>query len=123
MSARKANSASALCLGAAILLGAAHSARADVVTDWNQTAVRATEIAGAPVPVQMRMMAIVHAAVFDAVNAVERRYTPYAVDITATPGASAEAAAVAAAHGILVRLFPQQKALTDAALATSLKGI
>ena len=104
-------------------LGATCAARADVVTDWNQTAVRATEIAGAPVPVQMRMMAIVHAAIFDAVNAIERKYAVYAVEVAAAPGASPEAAAAAAAHGILERLFPPQKAMIDAALASSLKEI
>jgi hypothetical protein len=98
-------------------------AHADAVTDWNQTAVRASEVAVAPVPVQMRMMAIVHAAIFDAVNAIERKYSVYAVEVTAAPGASPEAAAAAAAHGILERLFPAQKATFDAALATSLKDI
>ena len=109
--------------GALILLSAASAARADVVTDWNQTAVRATEVAGAPVPVQMRMMAIVHAAIFDAVNAIERKYSVYAIEVAAAPGASPEAAAAAAAHGILEWLFPPQKAMIDAALATSLKEI
>jgi len=115
--------AAARCLAALILLAVVPAARADVVTDWNQTAVRATEIAGAPVPVQMRMMAIVHAAIFDAVNAIERKYSVYAVEVAAAPGASPEAAAAAAAHGILERLFPPQKAMIDAALASSLKEV
>ena len=59
----------------------------------------------------------------DAVNAIERKYAGYAVEVAAAPGASAEAAAAAAAHGILERLFPQQKATIDAALARSLKEI
>ena len=118
-----ARSISALCLGTSIILGMAHAARADVVTDWNQTAVRATEIAGAPVPVQARVMAIVHGAIFDAVNAVVGKYTVYAVDVKAAPTASAEAAAAAAAHGILEGLYPQQKPITDAALASSLAQI
>ena len=75
------------------------------------------------VPVQMRMMAIVHAAIFDAVNSIERKYTPYEVEASAAPGASPEAAGAAAAHGILERLFPPQKAMIDAALAASLKDI
>ena len=110
-------------LAAAIVLGSASCARADVVTDWNQTAIRATEIAGAPVPVQTRVMAMVHAAMFDAVNAIERKYSAYAVDVSAPPGASAAAAAAGAAHGILERLYPRQKAITDAALASSLARI
>jgi hypothetical protein len=110
-------------LGALLLSWAACVARADPVTDWNQTAIRATEIAGAPVPVQTRVMAMVHAAMFDAVNAIERRYAVYAVDASAPSGASADAAAAAAAHGVLVRVYPQQQATTDAALAASLTRI
>jgi hypothetical protein len=123
MIANKSKWISAFCVAASLLLGTALQARADTVTDWNQTAVRATEIAGAPVPAQMRMMAIVHAAIFDAVNSIERKYAAYAVEIAAAPGASPAAAAAAAAHGILERLFPTQKAMLDVALATSLKDI
>jgi hypothetical protein len=123
MSESKVRLALASCLGASIILGAACGARADVVTDWNQTAVRATEIAGAPVPAQTRMMAMVHAAIFDAVNAIEGRYASYAVEVAVPHSASPEAAATAAAHGILERLFPAQKAMIDAALASSLKAI
>ncbi len=110
-------------LGIAVALVAASAARADSVTDWNQTAIRSTEIAGAPVPVQTRVMAIVHAAIFDAVNAIERKYTTYAVEVTAPAGASAEAAADAAGHGVLERLYPQQQASLDAALTMSLARI
>ena len=93
MTAATANCAATRFFAALILLSATQVARADVVTDWNQTAVRATEIAGAPVPVQMRMMAIVHAAIFDAVNSIERKYTPYLVQLPADAGTSREAAA------------------------------
>jgi hypothetical protein len=123
MTAKLPGKVRCLCLGGAIVLATAIGTRADVVTDWNQTAIRATEIAGAPVPVQTRAIAIVHAAVFDAVNAIERRYSVYAIDASAPTGASAEAAAAAAAHGILERLYPQQKAITDAALVASLARI
>ena len=123
MIVRQARLTSTFCLGASIILGTMFGARADVVTDWNQTAIRATEIAGAPVPVQTRVMAMVHAAIFDAINAVERKYTVYAVDMRTTPETSAEVAAAAAAHGILERLYPPQKAIIDAALASSLTRI
>ena len=112
-----------LCLVASIVFGVAVDARADMVTDWNQTAIRAIEIAGAPVPVQTRAMAMVHAAIFDAVNAIDEKYIAYAIVVRAVPGASAEAAAAAAAHGILDRMYPLQKPITDAALAKSLARI
>lgn len=95
-------------------------ASADVVTDWNQTAIRATEVAGMGPPVQARVMSIVHAAIYDAVNALDRRHAVYAVSVTAPTGASIDSAAAAAAHGALVRLFPPQQALIDGALTLSL---
>jgi hypothetical protein len=99
------------------------SARADVVTDWNQTALRATEVAALPPPPQTRAMAMVHAAIYDAVNAIDRRHVVYAVDVKAPAGASLEAAAAAAGHGILTRLFPVQQASLDAALGASLARV
>ncbi len=101
-------------------LGLAQAAEADVVVDWNQIAVAGTS---AGPPVQARALAMVHAAIFDAVNSVELRYKPYAVDLRAPSGAAAEAAAAAAAHGILVRLDPTRQPAIDAALAASLAKI
>ena len=98
-------------------------ARGDAVTDWNQTALRATEIAAMPPPVQARAMAIVHAAVYDAVNAIDRRHAVYAVTVTAPAGASMESAVATAAHDALTGLLPSQQATLDAALKTSLAQI
>jgi hypothetical protein len=68
-------------------------------------------------------MAMVHAAVFDAVNAVARQYNPYHVQTTASAGTSAEAAAASAAHDVLVHLYPGQAATFSAALTDSLATI
>lgn len=95
----------------------------DAVLDWNAIAQTATVAASAPAPQQFRTLAITHGAIFDAVNAIERRYTPYSVNIKAPAGASAAAAAVAAGHGVLTRLYPAQKASLDAALTASLAKI
>ena len=59
------------------------AARADVVTDWNLTAIRASQAAGQPNPMFARNLAMVHAAIYDAVNAIDRSHTVYAVDIQA----------------------------------------
>ena len=92
--------------------------------DWNAIAQTATQVASAPPPQQFRALAIVHGAIFDAVNAIDRRYTPYAVDIKAPAGSSeAAAAAAAAGHGVLTSLYPAQKATFDAALTASLAKI
>jgi hypothetical protein len=67
--------------------------------------------------------AIVQAAVFDAVNGIERRYAPIHVPPAGPAGASREAAAAQAAYATLVQLYPTQKSLFDARLAVSLAVI
>jgi hypothetical protein len=109
-------------LAAAALLLLSGSSVADVVVDWNAIAVDAPPPAVIG-PAHARILGYVHAAIYDAVNGVDRRYAPYAVMATAPAGASAEAAAAAAAHGVLARLYPAQKATFDAALAKSLQAI
>src|SRR4029434_254606 len=72
---------------------------------------------------QSRDMAMVHAAMFDAMNAIRPYYTPAMVSIRAKGYASREAAAAHAAHHVLVALFPAQQADLDAKLAASLAQI
>jgi hypothetical protein len=97
---------------------------ADEVTDWNQMMRQATLTAPVtPAPITTRVAAIMQAAVFDAVNGIDRRYTPIYVPPAAAPGASARAAAVQAAYAALVNLFPAQKAKFDQQRATSLAAI
>jgi hypothetical protein len=66
---------------------------------------------------------MVHGAVFDAVNGIERDYAPYLVQRHAPRWASEEAAAAVAAHDVLVGLMPAQQATLDAALASSLAAV
>jgi vanadium-dependent haloperoxidase-like protein len=98
-------------------------AHADVVTDWNLTAIRAAATIGLSTGVQSRLMAMTHAAIFDAVNSIERRYTPYAVEVSPPAGASAEAAAITAAHGVLTQLVPDERKMLDTALTTTLAKV
>jgi PAP2 superfamily len=103
------------------LLLAPAVASADVVTDWNAIAVD-TFVANKQNPfAQARYGAIVQVAVFEAVNAIIGDYQPYLGTITAPPGASAEAAAIEAAYGVLNAYFPS--AGLDAARANSLAQI
>jgi hypothetical protein len=67
-----------------------------------------------------RAMAIVHIAIFDAVNAIAKRYQSYTRIPDAAPGASMEAAIAQAAHDTLIVLFPSQKAHCDALLTEDL---
>jgi hypothetical protein len=64
-------------------------------------------------------MSKIHTAMFDAVNSIENRYTPYKVKVSAPQGSSSEAACVAAAHATLVNLFPDQKVAFDSAYTQS----
>ncbi|HEY2657777.1 MAG TPA: vanadium-dependent haloperoxidase, partial [Solirubrobacteraceae bacterium] len=68
-------------------------------------------------------MGFVQAAVYDAVVGIDRRYEPYRFDAHAPHGTSAQAAAVAAAHKVLVTYSPYAQATLDAAYATSLAQI
>ncbi|HEY8187311.1 MAG TPA: vanadium-dependent haloperoxidase [Pyrinomonadaceae bacterium] len=93
---------------ASLLVGLSVAANADVITDWNDKVVTAGVKASQAPFVHTRSAAIVHVAMFDAVNSIDRRYTPYRVQLSAAPGTSREAAAAAAAHFAMVRLYPNQ---------------
>ncbi len=110
----------------ALLTGMAATgiAAADEISDWNQMLLQAMLSSPVtPAPLTMRPAAIVEAAVFDAVNGIDRRYVPIYVPPAAPSGASARAAAVQAAYTALVDLYPNQKAKFDRQLMVSLAAI
>src|SRR5438876_378096 len=94
-----------------LVLGQSGLARADAVTVWNANAgVAATAACIAPLadPLhESRIYAMMHVAIHDALNAIDRRSRPYAFDTPAAPGASPEAAVAAAARDVLVPLLGQ----------------
>jgi hypothetical protein len=106
-------------LAAALLLPGAASG-ADVVLDWNEIALAQVVASGQLPPDGARSMAMVHVAMFDAADAVDRRYRPYAFDAPAAGDVSAEAAVASAAHAVLASLFPDRRPALDDALAASL---
>jgi hypothetical protein len=110
------------CVITSLLVALAGTAYADVITDWNEKTVAAGVKAQAG-PMQARNAAIVHVAMFDALNAIERRYTPYRVQLAAAPGTSRDVAAAAAAHFILTRLYPDQAKDFEAFFHTALAAI
>jgi len=112
----------AVGLSSLILLSVT-TVRADTVLDWNVTALKTTAAAPFNPPVESRNLAIVHAAMFDAVNSIVGEYSPYAIELRAPDGASPDAAAAAAAHYALVQLYPAQQAILDGAYAASLAAI
>jgi hypothetical protein len=97
-------------------------ARADTVTDWNAIATTAiVTTAGQSPQASTLSFAMVHGAVYDAVNAIDRGHHPYLVEPSANPADSKEAAAATAAFRVLGGLFPTQlpalQPLYDASLA------
>jgi hypothetical protein len=96
---------------------------ADVVLQWNQVLLDTIK-ADRVLPVFFsREAAIVHAAMYDAVNAIDRSYTSFFAHVQASHGASLEAAAAQAAHDTMSALFPTHQATFDATLAGDLAGI
>src|SRR3954470_7729278 len=105
------------------LISSATLARADVITDWNKTALdvmKAVNVAGNP---WTRSMALVNVSMSDAVNSVQNRYSRYTTELPIDPNASAEAAAAGAAREILMRQYPGQKARIDAAFTETMQAI
>jgi hypothetical protein len=101
---------------------------ANVITDWDEKAVAVVmPVVPAGVAPQVyaaqRMMGMVHAAMFDAVNSIEPRYRPYLVPLPADPATSKEAAAAAAAAAVLATIDPKTADEVKAALATYLASI
>ena len=76
------------------------------VLEWNQIFIDTLIATNTANSSSQRLGAIVHTAIFDAYNGIERRYTPIFVDGSAPPGASRRAAVIAAAYTALVGLFP-----------------
>ena len=112
--------AGALLLGGIVAIPTA--ATADVVTDWNATAV--TVLNNAAQGRNGPYLSMVHAAIYDAVNGIDKRYTAFGASPTSdTRGASKEAAASAAAYYLLLTLFPSQQSVLDPAYAASLATI
>jgi hypothetical protein len=94
----------------------------DVILHWNEI-IRETLIEQPPPRFAPRDLAVVHVAMFDAVNSIDESYEPYIVDVRASRSASKEAAAAQAAHDVMVALFPSRQAVFDEALAEDLADI
>lgn len=118
---------SAFCLGVGLqvlpVMASAQDTNPAVVIEWNEIALNTAPASAGPMVV--RYYTIMHIAMFDAVNSIQRRYTPFLGEVHASSGASSEAAAAQAAHDVLVALIPGAgpKATFDAALNTRLATI
>jgi hypothetical protein len=118
----------AATIGAWLAVGPTAPACANVITDWDEKAIIAVApLASVPSPytpyAAYRMMGIVHAAMFDAVNSVERRHRPYLVQLPADPATSKEAAAAAAAAAVLATIDAKTAGEMKVALASYLASV
>jgi hypothetical protein len=112
----------AVWISGALALSAT-AARGDVIMDWNAKADAIAVEKQLLNAANARGQAMLHIAMFEAVNAIDRRYAPYKLSLSADRAASREAAAASAAYDVLLALHPDKKADLDATLAGSLAGI
>jgi hypothetical protein len=108
---------------ALIVFSLAMPARADVIMDWNAKADELAAERKLTPPQQSRGLALLHVAMFEAVNAIEHRYQPYKLKLVTDRNTSHEAAAAVAGHDVLVALYPARKPDLDAMLALSLAAV
>jgi hypothetical protein len=92
----------------------------DVVIQWNEVM---QSLHGTGASDAQRSYAMLHIAMFDAVNSIVDTYTPYRVHVRGSRGASQTAAAAQAAHDILTALFPGAQERFDALRASQLRGV
>ena len=101
----------------------AHSENPNQVLEWNQIFIDTLIATNTANSSSQRLGAIVHTAIFDAYNGIERRYTPIFIHDEAPRGASRRAAVIAAAYTALVGLFPSRQMALDASYAASLAAL
>lgn len=97
----------------------------DVVLQWNRVLRETVSTPGQhPATIMpVRSYAMMHAAMFDAVNSIDGTYTSYLTNVPASKNASIQAAAAQAAHDVLAGLYPTRIGVFDTELAASLQGI
>jgi hypothetical protein len=99
----------------------------NVVLQWNRVLQETIATPGQhPATIfQTRPYAMMHAAIYDAVNSIDGTHTPYIANVprSGNPLASQDAAAAQAAHDVLVALYPTRASVFAAELNTSLNGI
>jgi PAP2 superfamily len=104
-------------IAAAIPTNASAGVVNNVLTQWRGHADKCED------PRQLDMEAMVNVAMFEAINAVTPKYTPYTSKLEAPVGSSPEAAAARAAHDVLVLVCADQKGMFDEALKASLEAL
>jgi hypothetical protein len=107
----------------ALLVTLSAPSRADVIMDWSARADAVAAEKRLPPPLQGRALALMHVSMFEAINAIERRYKPYRLELVADRNTSREAAAASAAHAVLTALYADERQAIDAQLAAHLAAV
>ena len=94
-----------------------------MITEWNSVALNAIKVDRTSPPKASRALAILHVSIYDACNGISQNNQPYFVTGKPPGVASKEAAIAAAAHDVLVQLFPAQQAAFDVAYGNNLEAI
>ena len=124
--------AAAFLLGVGLLVSASvesaqtsseESAPVNQVLEWNQIFIDTLIATNTANSSSQRLGAIVHTAIFDAYNGIERRYTPVFIQNSARRGASRRAAVIAAGYTVLVGLFPARQPLLEVSYEASLAAL
>ena len=97
--------------------------RADIIMDWNAKSDEISAQKRLLPPDRSRATAMLQVAMFEAVNAIERRYVPYKLNLPADRSTSKEAAAASAGHDVLLALYPDLQNSLDATLAGMLSTV
>lgn len=111
-------------MGATLGLAFGSASANNAVADWHTNMESAVVVTGKKSPtVAFVYFAYADVAMYDAVNSIDRRFQPFAVQVNAPPDASRDAAASVAAHDVLVHYLPLQQTTLDADLQASLAAI
>ena len=113
----------AVVFAAALLLVGSAFAQTDEITRWNRIATDASLAAQVDPLAESRVFAILHLAIHDAVNSIDRRYEPYRFQTRTSGEVSVPAVIAAAAHAVLSDLIPAAKPQLDAAFEETLRAI
>ncbi len=117
------NTRAPIQLASLLLFALGACARADTVTDWNSAALNAIRADKTTPPQASRNLAILHAAIYDAVNGITRTHEPYFTGGHVPASASRQAAAAAAGHAVLLALYPNHQTNFAALYSTELAAL
>ncbi len=106
-----------------VVLVVCGNAQADVIMDWNARVDAIATDRKLASPAHGRALVMTHVAMFEALNAIDRRYQPYRLNLVADRNTSREVAAATAGHDVLLALYPDQKASLDELLEQTLTAV